>query len=144
MWYKVALATTLMAFALSSCQTVVRNMPTEMSATKLACDPTTKRCQTPEFGLRQKARQGQRVSWKVETPPGWKLTGNPNAVYAGKGINDVTVLAWDASSLTCQWHAESSSQLFAAGGWVAGYCYAEGIQTPPPAPTKTRTPVKKK
>lgn len=134
MGYSVALTMTLVAVALAGCQTVVRNMPTQMSQSKLTCDPVTKRCQTPEFGVRQKARQGQRVSWQMQTPDGWQLTGNPNAVYAGKGINDVSVTAWDANSLTCQWHAEGTSKLFATDGWVAGYCYAEGVMTPPPKP----------
>jgi hypothetical protein len=130
MWYNVALATTLMAFALSSCQTVVRNMPTQMSATKLACDPTTKRCQTPEFGLRKKPRQGQRVSWKVETPPGWQLTGNPNARLCRQGHQRC-----DRAGLGCQFAdlpvacGKHQSSCLRQGGWVAGYCYAEGADT---------------
>lgn len=144
MWYEVALAMTLMAFALTSCQTIVRNMPTQVSQTKLICDPATNRCQTPEFGLQEKARQGQRVLWTLQTPPGWQLTGNPNAVFAGKGVNDISVTAWDASSLTCQWHAEGDAKLFAKGGWVAGYCYAEAALIPPPKPLKVRPVSKKK
>ncbi len=144
MWYEVALAMTLVAFTLSSCQTVVTNTPTQMSTAKMNCDPATNRCQTPEFGIKQKARKGQRVSWTMQPAGGWRLTGNPKTTFAGKGVYDVTVTAWDANSLTCQWHAEGDSKLFASDGWVAGYCYADAELIPPPAPVKVRSTKKKR
>jgi hypothetical protein len=115
-----------------------------MSTAKMNCDPATNRCQTPEFGIKQKARKGQRVSWTMQPAEGWRLTGNPKTTFAGKGVYDVTVTAWDANSLTCQWHAEGDSKLFASDGWVAGYCYADAELIPPPAPVKVRSTKKKR
>lgn len=126
------------AIGLVGCATVVQDVPTKVSAVKMTCDSVTKKCRTPQWGLREDRWKGERISWRVETPQGWTLAGNPSASYAGKGVYDVSVTEWGPTFLTCQWHAEGGWGLFASGGWVAGYCFADGVPpvtkiTPPPA-----------
>lgn len=138
MAYRVLFVSGVLAIGLAGCTTVVKESPPQMATTALTCDPATKRCQTPDFGIKETDGGPTAVSWTVKTPTGWQLTGNPGSYYAGKGINDVKVTAWDANSLTCRWHAEGQGFLFRTKGSVAGYCFAEAALTPPPPPPKLK------
>ena len=79
-------------------------------------------CWTPTEGQVVGTWEKWRIERRFDVPARWKLVGPANAVFVGFNVHDVETTAWNASSLTCNWHTEGSFQVFGPGGSVSGYC----------------------